>query len=195
MIGDETDPLVEKGSQVKPGVPSYGFWGATEDIWLGGNWARGRAMVKDVWRRDGSHNFCAIHSGARGFLGGTELIQEISIQLWAVNPCCPGTRDPLGDARTEPVADILARIADSPVMKALNAGNPYGMGEAIGVPEAFGRERANELQNVCLWCDEFLESHFDMATMSRREETAESSQPRFSLPVIKPSPDDLNSGV
>ena len=151
MVGDDPDPLIEKSTFIKPGRPSFGFWGATEDIWLGGNWARGRAMETGVWKKDGSHNFCSILSGARGFLGGTELPQEVSIQLWEINPCCPGTRDPLGDARVERVADVLRSMSHSPIMQALNDGNPFAMGKSIGISEAMGRERVNDLGNVCLW--------------------------------------------
>lgn len=158
MTGDETDPLIEKDTYIKRGA-SYGFWGATEDMWLGGNWARGRALEKDIWKRDGSHNFCKILSGARGFLGGTELPQEISIQLWRINPCCPGTKHPLGDARTEKIADVLSRAAESPVFQALNLGDAYGMGATLGISEAEGRAKAMELENICLWCDHFFD-HF-----------------------------------
>jgi len=158
MVGDDPDPLIEKETYIKREV-SYGFWGATEDMWLGGNWARGRALEKNVWKRDGDHNFCAILSGARGFLGGTDLPQEISIQLWRINPCCPGTRYPLGDARAERVADVLARVAESPVFRKLNQGDAYAMGESLGMDAAHGRRRARALQNVCLWCDEFFENH------------------------------------
>lgn len=159
MTGDDTDPLIEKGTYLKREV-SYGFWGATEDMWLGGNWARGRAMDKNIWKRDGNHNFCAILSGARGFLGGTELPQEISIQLWKINPCCPGTLYPLGDARKEKVSAVLERVAASPAFRQLNQGNAYAMGASQGLDEAHGRARAEALQNVCLWCDEFLERHY-----------------------------------
>ena len=76
-------------------------------MWLGGNWARGWAMEKNKWMKDPTHNFCKILSVGRGFLGGTELPMEISIQLWKINPCCPGTKFPLGDARKEKVADVL----------------------------------------------------------------------------------------
>jgi hypothetical protein len=157
MSGDETDPLVQKDNYVKPGAASYGFWGANEEMWLGGNWARGQAMKSGVWLRDGEHNFCAILSGGKGFLGGTDLPQEISIQLWKINPCCPGTRYPMGDARTERVADVLDRVAQSPVFRKINEGNPYAMGETLGISEEQGHERARALGNVCLWCDEFFE--------------------------------------
>lgn len=158
LSGDATKPLVERENYLKVQA-SYGFWGATEDMWLGGNWARGRAMETDVWKRDGDHNFCAVLSGGKGFLGGTDLPHEISIQLWKINPCCPGTRYPLGDARAEKVADVLARFSQSRVFQHINEGNPYAMGESLGISEAEGRERARELGNVCLWCDHFFEHH------------------------------------
>ena len=158
MVSDWQQPLIDKKTVTRPGV-SYGFWGANEEMWLGGNWARGRAMETDIWKQDGSHNFCAILSGAKGFLGGTELAQEISIQLWKINPCCPGTRFPIGDARNERVADVLQRVAGSPIFQALNTGDAYAMGESVGISAETGRARADALQNVCLWCDAFFAEH------------------------------------
>ncbi|MBC8085367.1 MAG: radical SAM protein [Hymenobacter sp.] len=158
--GDDRDPLLAKENYLTVGHRlSWGYWGATEEMWLGGNWARGRALEKNNWLRDPAHNFCAILSGARGFLGGTELPQEISIQLWKINPCCPGTRFPLGDARTEKVADVLLRASQSEVMRQLNQGAPWRMGDSIGVSEAHARARTADLQNVCRWCDEFFGQH------------------------------------
>jgi hypothetical protein len=159
MSGDEPDPLIAKDTFLRTEAVSYGFWGATPDMWLGGNWARGEAMRTGVWLKDGNHNFCAILSGARGFLGDTDLPQELSIQLYKINPCCPGTRYPLGDARRERVSAVLDRIASSPVFQRLNEGDPYAMGESVGVSAAEGRARAVALKNVCLWCDEFMERH------------------------------------
>lgn len=158
MTGEIQDPLIEKETFLNP-KPSYGFWGASEDMWLGGNWARGRAMEKNIYKRDGDHNFCSILSGARGFLGGTELPQEISIQLWRINPCCPGTYFPMGDARKERVSEVLARISNSPVFQKLNQGDAYGMGASHGLSEAYGRKRARQLENICLWCDEFFQQY------------------------------------
>ena len=144
----------------------YGFFGATEDMWLGGNWARGRALKKGIWLKDGTHNFCNIHSGGRGFLGrnGENIIQEISIQLWAINPCCPGTVSAMGDARTEKVVDVLTRMSKHEVMKKINQGDAYGMGESIGIDAKEGLKRSIELGNVCLWCDEFFTKYYDMKT-------------------------------
>lgn len=165
MVGDETRPLIEKETYLKRDSVSYGFWGATEDLWLGGNWARGQAMKNKLWLRDGRHNFCAILSGGKGFLGGTELPQEISIQLWKINPCCPGTLHPMGDARRERVSAVLDRVASSPVFAKINEGDPYAMGESIGLPREHGLARAEALENVCLWCDEFFDRHFDIRTL------------------------------
>ncbi|MCC7438746.1 MAG: radical SAM protein [Armatimonadetes bacterium] len=168
MSGDDTDPLIEKETYLKQDSASYGFWGATEEMWLGGNWARGRAMEKGVWMKDHTHNFCAILSGGRGFLGGTELPQEISIQLWKINPCCPGTLHPMGDARTEKVSDVLGRVADSAVMQAINQGDPYGMGESIGISREEAMEVGARLGNICLWCDRFFARHFDLQQLRPR---------------------------
>jgi hypothetical protein len=173
--GDDHDPLIEKDTYLMKEHPlSWGYWGATEDMWLGGNWARGRAMEKDIWLREPSHNFCKVLSGGIGFLSGAEGIpQEISIQLWRINPCCPGTYKAMGDARTEKVADVLARVAQSPVFQKINEGDPLGMGESVGVSREFAEARNAELQNICRWCDEFFRDYFDVATMQSKFQTTE----------------------
>jgi hypothetical protein len=117
-------------------------------MWLGGNWARGEALRKDVWLKDGQHNFCAILSGARGFLGGTDLPQELSIQLYRSTPLSRqfSTRY---DARREGLRSWIARLLTR--LPQAHEGNPYGMGELIR-RAAHGRERPTPC-NVCLWCD------------------------------------------
>ncbi len=162
MSGDNTQPLIEKDTYLKQEAVSYGFWGANEEMWLGGNWARGRAIPNKIWLRNPEHNFCAILSGARGFLGGTELPQELSIQLWKINPCCPGTKYPMGDARIDRVSEVLARAAESPYFRMLNEGNPWKLGEPLGINETEAKARTAELGNVCLWCDEFFDKHLSL---------------------------------
>lgn len=158
--GDEKEPLLEKESYLHQHPLSWGFWGATDDMWLGGNWARGRAMEKDVWKKDPEHNFCAILSGGRNFLGGYQDIpQEISIQLWKINPCCPGTLYPMGDARTEKVAGVLERVSKHEVFQKLNQGDPWRMGEHLGISEEEARRQTRELKNICLYCDAFFARH------------------------------------
>ncbi len=151
---------------------TFGFFGATEDMWLGGNWARGRAMENGIWKQNGLHNFCAIHSGAVAFLGNDalDMTQELSIQLWKINPCCPGTAVPMGDARKEKVSDVLQRMSKSEIMQKLNNGDIYAVGESIGLSEEFGLKRSVDLQNVCLWCDEFFSKYFDMEKQKQKTE-------------------------
>ncbi|MEY4905271.1 MAG: hypothetical protein RLZZ292_3086 [Bacteroidota bacterium] len=171
--GEDKDPLIEKETFLVKAHPlSWGYWGATEEMWLGGNWARGRAIEKNIWKRDATHNFCKILSGGVGFLSGAEGIpQEISIQLWRVNPCCPGTYKAMGDARTEKISDVLARVSTSPIFQKINEGDPLSMGESIGISKEFATNRTNDLQNICLWCDEFFKDYFDIATLRSRFET------------------------
>ena len=161
-----------KSEPIDPAWITYSYFGANEEMWLGGNWARGRAIENDLWMKDPAHNFCAIQSGARNFLGGhTDVIQEVSIQLWAVNPCCPGTKYPMGDARKEKVVDVLNKMKTSPIFQKLNDGNPYAMGESIGIAEEFAKERGKDLKNICRWCDEFFEHYFNIETLSPKINT------------------------
>ncbi len=164
--GEDKDPLVERDTYLHQHQLSWGYWGASEEMWLGGNWARGRALQKDIWKRDPKHNFCAILSGGIGFLNGAKDVpQEISIQLWRINPCCPGTKQAMGDARTEKVAEVLQRVAQSPIFQKIDQGNPLAMGESIGVTKEHAQQRTNKLQNICLWCDEFFDKHYDIKTL------------------------------
>ena len=141
-------------------IISWGYWGATEDLWLGGNWARGRALETNTWTQNPAHNFCAIHSGARNFLGGhDDVTQEISIQLWKINPCCPGTKYPLGDARKEKISEILSKVSSHPVFMALNDGEPLKMGEHLGVSPIDAEKQTEKLKNICLYCDQFFTNH------------------------------------
>jgi len=169
--GTDKDPLIDKDNYVKDRHLSWGYWGASEDMWLGGNWARGRALEKNNWLRDPTHNFCSILSGARNFLGGYDDIpQEISIQLWKINPCCPGTQFPMGDARVEYVSEVLSKVKDHPVFQALNRGEPWEMGEKFGVSQTEAKQKTEELENICLYCDNFFNEHMqDWNTGTFRE--------------------------
>lgn len=167
--GEDKDPLVKKENYLTDKTLSWGYWGATEDMWLGGNWARGRAMQKNIWKKDPKHNFCSVLSGGIGFLNGSEDIpQEISIQLWAINPCCPGTKKAMGDARKDKISDVLTRVASSPIFQHLDKGDPLKMGESVGVSEEYAKERTEKLQNICLWCDEFFDRHYDMEKLTAK---------------------------
>lgn len=162
VSGDQKDPLIQKENYLHQKNLSWGFWGATEDMWLGGNWARGRALQTNLWKKDATHNFCEILSGARNFLGGYDDIpQEVSIQLWKINPCCPGTLYPLGDARIQKVSEVLTRSSKSEIMQALNQGKPLLMGTHLGINLKNATQKAENLENICLYCDAFFREHLE----------------------------------
>jgi hypothetical protein len=159
-VVEQPDPLITKEGYQGSQQPTWGYWGATEEMWLGGNWPRGRALQTEVWTKNPNHNFCSVLSGGIGFFTGAENIpQEISIQLWKINPCCPGTAKPLGDARTELVSSVLERSFGAPHLMALNNGQPNMMGMHLGVSVEQAQARIAELGSVCLWCDEFFEKY------------------------------------
>jgi hypothetical protein len=126
-------------SASKPHERTFSFWGATPDLWLGGLWARGRALRNDISLRDPEHNFCSLWSGALGFLDDDSARQEIAIQLTKVYPCCPGTVEALGDVAEESLATILERHRGEPMWEALNRGEPVEMGIVAGVDAEFAR--------------------------------------------------------
>jgi hypothetical protein len=141
------------------GTAAFGFWGATEDQWIGPLWPRGRARSKGLSSARPEHEFCRMWSGAKNFLDYRGERCELNVQLADVYPCCPMTCRPLGCLLDEPLIDILDRCARHPVFQALNEGWPEAMGESLGISEAYGFQRSRELGNHCLWCDEFFSKH------------------------------------
>lgn len=69
-------------------------------------------------------------------------------------------------ARLMTLADVLTRVAELPIFQALDKGDPYSMGETIGVTTEYAHKRCGELGNVCLWCDEFFTTYYDIKTQS-----------------------------
>jgi hypothetical protein len=142
-----------------PRVRTFAFWGATEDLWIGPLWPRGRALRRKLTKATPSDDFCARWSGAKNFLEYRGSGCEVNVQLADVYPCCPMTCRPIGDLRIEPLIAMLDRCAAHPVYRALNEGRPEKMGEYLGISEAEGTRRTQELGNHCRWCDEFFTKH------------------------------------
>ncbi len=149
-IGD--DPT----NMPSPEAPQFAFWGATEEMWIGPLWPRGRARKYNFSRASPEHRFCSIWSGAKGFLDYHEPGNEINVQLADVYPCCPMTFKPIGSLLEENLIDMLDRCKEHPVFRALNEGMPEKMGEYLGISEEEGFKRSAALGNHCLWCDEFF---------------------------------------
>lgn len=143
--------------------PRFGFFGATEEAWIGKIWPRGRAWVNGLSRATLADDFCAAWSGGRGFLdhgfSGSEVAIEPSGDVY---PCCMKTRLPLGNLVEEPLLDILDSLGGHPVYEAINAGRPARMGLAHGWDvDSFHRAcrtttpKGDAYANLCIGCDRF----------------------------------------
>lgn len=142
-----------------PEQPTFAFWGATEEQWIGPLWPRGRARQFGLSAAGPEHDFCGGWSGAKKFLNYQDEGSEVNVQLADVYPCCPMTCRPIGNLLEEPLLAILDRCREHPAFRALNEGRPEKLGEYLGLSEDFGRQRTAELGNHCLWCDEFFAKH------------------------------------
>lgn len=149
----------------------YAFWGANEMSWLGGNWARGRAVENKLALLDPNHNFCALWSGAKGFLDSGSAGQEVHIQLYRLYPCCPTTLFALGDVRDETVEALLDRHRGIPTFQLLNRGDAPHLGTESGLTPEYVQGRIEALGDVCRWCDEFFEKHYSGPRGERRADT------------------------
>lgn len=137
----------------------YSFWGATEDVWIGPLWPRGRARFNGLSAAAPEHKFCQLWSGAKRFLNYRGEGSEVNIQLADVYPCCPMTCRPIGTLLSETLLEILDRCAGQPVFRELNEGRPDSMGITRGITPEFSQQRIQELGNECLWCDEFFTTY------------------------------------
>ncbi len=151
--------MLDASRPASDGRVRYGFWGATEDQWIGPLWPRGRARANGLSSAAPQHEFCRMWSGAKNFLEYRGSGCEVNVQLGDVYPCCPMTCRPIGSLLVEPLIAILDRCARSPVFQALNAGRPERMGESLGISEEHGIQRTRALGNHCLWCDEFFTTY------------------------------------
>ena len=143
--------------------PVYSFFGATPDMWIGKIWPRGRAWENGLSTATWADNFCGQWSGGRGFLQHDKLGSEVSIEPdGAVYPCCVKSGAALGSLLDERLTDILDDVAAEPAMAAIDAGEPWRIGEAYGLsPEAFRARSATvtprgaAYENPCIGCDAF----------------------------------------
>ncbi|MGM0631632.1 MAG: SPASM domain-containing protein, partial [Pseudomonadota bacterium] len=171
MEGSRREPLQDRltrwleaaGADQQSSGPHYGFFGATEEAWIGKLWPRGRAWENDLSTATLADNFCHAWSGGLGFLEYAYNGSEVSIDPTGdVYPCCLKTEAPLGNLVEEPLLSILDSLAGHPVFEAINAGRPERMGltqgwsvedfvDASATTTASGRP----YRNLCIGCDAF----------------------------------------
>ena len=154
---------VPKRSWAEEDGPLYSFFGATEDVWIGKIWPRGRAWQNGLSRATLADNFCNAWSGGLGFLEHRYAGSEVSVEPSGdVYPCCMKTGRAMGNLVEEPLLDILDSLAGNSVYEAINAGAPERMGLAHGWPvERFiaachtTTPQGAAYANLCIGCDRF----------------------------------------
>jgi hypothetical protein len=157
----------DANSRPEKGAPTFLFFGAQPDLWIGELWPRGRAWANGLSNADYAVNFCARWSGAKNFLKLGQAGSEIALEPdGAIYPCCLKTKAPLGSLAEERLEDILQSVATLPAIQALNAGDPEGMGLTSGWSREEFRQKAvatdgkgRQIANVCLGCDRYFDEH------------------------------------
>ncbi|QUW01277.1 SPASM domain-containing protein [Chloracidobacterium sp. MS 40/45] len=154
-----------RGHLTPQGRPTYLFFGAQPDLWIGKLWPRGRAMVNELSTARLCDNFCNQLSGGVGFLQPNFQGSEVSIEPNGnVYPCCLKTRLAIGNLLEEPLDAILDRLQGDPVYEAISMGHPERMGIRHGWSvETFVEKSQMRLpsgatyRNFCIGCDRFHE--------------------------------------
>ncbi len=147
------------------GGPTFLFFGAQEDLWIGELWPRGRAWSNGLSKAGYDVNFCSRWSGGKNFLHYGREGSEVAIEPnGAIYPCCLKTKAPLGYLTEERLSDILDSVAALPALQAINDGAPESMGAEAGWDSATFRAKSvatdgtgREAANMCLGCDRYFE--------------------------------------
>jgi len=155
---------VRAGNEVpRPRGPTYNFFGATPDAWIGRLWPRGRAWDHGLSTATLADNFCNRWSGGLNFLQHRYSGSEVSIDpAGNVFPCCIKTRLPIGNLLEDDLIAILDSLAEEPAYTAISAGHPQRMGLAYGWSEAqfvaassTHTPKGEPYANLCIGCDRF----------------------------------------
>lgn len=175
-FGPVPDPASGRDHLAEDG-PFYVFFGAQPGKWIAELWPRGRAWENGLSTATMKTNFCARWSGAKNFLNHDFAGSEVAIEPNGdVFPCCLKTKLPLGNLCEEKLVDILESLKGNPVFEALNAGEPWRMGESMGWPEDTFRAASHTLTpkgepyaNLCIGCDRFHEEVLGPVVQEMRE--------------------------
>lgn len=204
-LGIEKQSRLRAGATAEPppgGGPTFLFFGAQPEMWIGELWPRGRALQNGLSHADYATNFCARWSGGKDFLGIGRAGSEVAIEPdGSVYPCCLKTRAPLGNLTEERLEDVLASVATLPAIQAIDRGEPEVMGAHDGwSAETFRarsaiRDGAGRLvENRCIGCDRYFEERLGaelraLRTARLTARTARTSATPTSPPPARP--DDL----
>jgi hypothetical protein len=156
-------PVSTASEAAPPAGPTYNFFGATADTWIGRLWPRGRAWDNGLSTATLADNFCNRWSGGLNFLEHRYNGSEVSVDpAGNVFPCCIKTRLPIGNLVEEDLIGILDSLAEEPAYAAISSGHPQRMGLAYGWSEEQFVEASRTLTpkgepyaNLCIGCDRF----------------------------------------
>lgn len=156
--------------------PTFLFFGAQPELWIGELWPRGRAWANGLSDADYDTNFCARWSGGQSFLEHGRTGSEVSIEPdGSIYPCCIKTKYAIGSLAEERLTDILDDLRGEPAFRAINAGDP----EAMGLHTGWSREafrsaatttdpKGRPFANVCIGCDRYFEEQLGPVIARRR---------------------------
>ena len=182
----------DPAARVQGDGPSFLFFGAQEDLWIGELWPRGRAWTNGLSNAGYETNFCARWSGGKNFLKMHEAGSEIAIEPdGSIYPCCLKTKAPLGSLSEERLEDILTSVAALPAIQALNDGDPERMGESSGWSRDDFKARSvaedgkgREVANMCLGCDRYFEEHLGAELRDLRERRLAETRMKIAAPTL-----------
>ena len=141
--------------------PTFLFFGAQPDLWIGELWPRGRAFANGLSDAAWETDFCARWSGGLNFLKLGQAGSEISIEPNGnIYPCCLKTRYPLGNLTEESLSDIFESIAELDAIQAINRGQPEKMGwdaKTFRLKSSKADGKGRIVENKCLGCDSYFE--------------------------------------
>ncbi len=180
-LGGEKDERLAMPDEARPpkdGEPTFLFFGAQPDLWIGELWPRGRAFANGLSDASWDTNFCARWSGGLNFLKLGEAGSEVSIEPNGnVYPCCLKTRTPIGNLKEETLADMYDSVAQLPAIQAINDGVPERMGLSEGWNEDKFRQmsavedgKGRIVENRCLGCDAYFDAVLTKQLRALREE-------------------------
>lgn len=173
--GEKSEKLNMPDSKAaRPEGPTFLFFGAQADLWIGELWPRGRAWSNGLTNADYETNFCARWSGGKNFLHLGKAGSEIAIEPdGSVYPCCLKTKAALGKLTEEKLEDILESVAQLPEMQAINRGDPEAMtGDraAFRAVSSAVDGKGRTVENMCIGCDHYFEHHLGDALKALREQ-------------------------
>ena len=165
--GDKDERLNMPDADAPPpeSGPTFVFFGAQPDLWIGELWPRGRAFTNGLSDAAYDTDFCTRWSGGLNFLKIGQAGSEVSIEPNGnVFPCCLKTKAPLGNLTGETLSEIFDSVGELDAIQAINRGQPEQMGQSTGWDEKTFRLKSAKadgkgriVENKCLGCDTYFE--------------------------------------